>query len=430
MAVFVLDKKKKPLMPCSEKRARLLLERGKARVHRMYPFTIRLTERVDGDRQPVRVKIDPGSKVTGVAVVREEGAIHHALWLGEIHHRGKHISRKLQQRAGYRLGRRNRNLRYRAPRFLNRTRAKGWLPPSLQHRVNTTMAWVHRIQRLAPVTAISQELVRFDLQKMENPEISGIEYQQGTLQGYEVREYLLEKWGRKCAYCGSEDVALQIEHIDPKTNGGSNRINNLCLSCKPCNTRKGKLDIRTFMKNKQERLQKILAQAKKPLKDAVAVNATRWTLYSSLKDTGLPVESCSGGRTKYNRTRFGIAKEHALDALCVGDVDDVTPIPFVTGIKCTGRGSYQRSRVDASGFPRGYISRQKTVEGFRTGDMVMAVVPAGKNAGIHFGRVAVRLSGYFNIQCATGVVQGISHKHCEMISRSDGYGYQNTCFLP
>jgi len=73
LAVFVLDKRKRPLMPCSEKRARLLLERKRARVHRLVPFTIRLVDRTVETSvvQPVRIKIDPGSRTTGLALVRE-----------------------------------------------------------------------------------------------------------------------------------------------------------------------------------------------------------------------------------------------------------------------------------------------------------------------------------------------------------------------
>ncbi|WP_197047582.1 HNH endonuclease, partial [Planktothrix serta] len=68
------------------------------------------------------------------------------------------------------------------------------------------------------------------LQQLENPEISGIEYQQGELQGYEVRQYLLEKWSRKCAYCGVENVPLEVEHIHPKSQGGTDRISNLTVA--------------------------------------------------------------------------------------------------------------------------------------------------------------------------------------------------------
>src|SRR5437763_16111767 len=172
MAVFVVDKRKKPLMPCSEKRARLLLERGKAVVHRRYPFTIRLKERVGGAVQPVRLKVDPGAGTTGVALVREAGDGQHVLHLAEIAHRGATIHKRMLQRAAFRRRRRSANLRYRARRFDNRRRPKGWLPPSLQSRIDSTTAWVRRYRMLAPVAAISVEHVRFDMQRMRKPDIA------------------------------------------------------------------------------------------------------------------------------------------------------------------------------------------------------------------------------------------------------------------
>ncbi len=427
MAVFVLDKHKKPLMPCSEKRARLLLERRKAVVHTIAPFTIRLKERVGGLIQPVRIKIDPGSKTTGFAVVREEkeegGTTARILFQAELHHRGGQIKKKLDQRRAFRRGRRSR-LRYRKPRFDNRTRPSGWLPPSLRHRVDTTLSWVERFRRRVPVSGLSQELVRFDTQRLENPEISGTLYQQGTLFGYEVREYLLEKWGRQCAYCGAKNVLLEIDHIRPGSRGGSDRVANLALACRPCNETKGNRPVGEFLAKRPEVLNRVLSRAKAPLKDAAAVNNTRRALFERLSATGLPVETGSGGRTRWNRIRFGIPKGHSLDAACVGSVDRVTGWNApVLAIKATGRGAYQRTRLDAFGFPRGYLTREKRHFSFQTGDRVRAVVPAGKKAGTHVGRVAVRASGSFNIQTGSGVVQGISHKHCRLIQRSDGYGY-------
>ena len=322
MAVFVLDKRKRPLMPCSEKRARLLLARGRAVMVRVHPFTIRLKDRIGGEMQALRLKLDPGGKTTGLALVREaEGGEQHVCWLGEIAHRGQAIRDALLQRRGFRRRRRGVNLRYRAPRFNNRTRPAGWLAPSLQHRVDTTMAWVTRLTRLAPVTALSQERVRFDMQAMENPEVSGVEYQQGELAGYEVREYLLEKWGRQCAYCPATDVPLQVEHIVATACGGTNRVSNLTLACRKCNEAKGTQRIEDFLAHDPARLARIKAQAKAPLKAAAAVNSTRWALFNALRDTGLPVETGTGGRTKWNRTRLGIPKGHALDAACVGVVE-------------------------------------------------------------------------------------------------------------
>lgn len=436
MAVFVVDRHKKPLMPCSEKRARKLLARGRARVHRLMPFSIRLVDRTVNESalQPVKIKLDPGSQTTGIAVVRESetvddatGEIHttvHVLNLLELHHRGQQISASLTARRQMRRRRRG-NLRYRKPRFLNRgNKNTGWIAPSLQHRVDTVSAWVNRFQRLAPITGMAQELVRFDLQQMDNPEISGIEYQQGTLAGYETREYLLNKWNRECAYCGAKNAPLQIEHITPKAKGGSNRISNLALACTDCNQRKGSQEISVFLVKDPMRLARIQAQAKRPLKDAAAVNTTRWALFNTLKNTGVPVTMWSGGRTKFNRAQLHIPKTHALDAACVGNIDAIRDWNKPTlAIKATGRGSYQRTRLNAYGFPRGYLTRQKRIKGFQTGDMVKAEVTKGKKTGSYVGRVAVRESGSFNLQTAQGVVQGIGYRCCKVIQRADGYGY-------
>ena len=436
MSVFVLDQSGRPVMPCTEKRARLLLARGRARVHRLVPFVIRLTDRqrVSCAVQPLRLKLDPGSKFTGLALAREVECIAPdtgelasgvvVLNLFELMHRGRQISEALTARRQMRSRRRG-CLRYRAPRFLNRgNKGKGWLAPSLQHRVDTAMAWVGRIRRWAPITAISSELVRFDMQLMQNAEISGVEYQQGVLAGYEVRAYLLAKFDHKCVYCDAKDVPLQVEHIHPKARGGTNRVSNLTLACGACNTKKAARDINEFMAKEPERLARILAQVKKPLKDAAAVNSTRWSLVTALKATGLPVETSTGGRTKFNRSRFDIPKTHALDAVCVGDLDFATDWCVPTQVlKCTGRGSYQRTRLDKYGFPRGYLMRTKKAKGFQTGDMVKAVVTKGLKLGTYTGRVAVRANGNFNIQTSAGLVTDIGHRNCLLRQRADGYGY-------
>lgn len=434
MAVFVLDKVGKALMPCCEKRARLLLARGRARVHRVVPFVIRLVDRTRTTSavQPLRLKLDPGSKMTGLALVRDTeradrstGEVQRGaavLNLFELAHRGRQISEALTARSALRRRRRGR-LRHRAPRFKNRTRPAGWLAPSLRHRVDTIMAWVRRLAGWAPVLAVSSELVRFDLQALENPEIKGADYQRGTLAGYEVREYLLAKWENKCCYCDAQSVPLNIEHLVARARGGSNRVTNLAVACVPCNRRKAAQPLAVFVKDK-DRLARILAQCVRPLKDAAAVNATRWALAAALGKTGLVLELASGGRTKFNRIQLDIPKTHALDAVCVGELLAVTAWRRPTlRVKCTGRGSYQRTRLDKFGFPRGYLTRSRRVHGFQTGDLVRADVPAGKKAGVHIGRVAVRASGSFNIQRGGDVLQGVPSRYCHLVQRSDGYGY-------
>ncbi|MHB1918666.1 MAG: RNA-guided endonuclease IscB, partial [Acidimicrobiales bacterium] len=304
------------------------------------------------------------------------------------------------------------------------------LAPSLRHRVDNTMSMLTRLSRWAPVMGVHLELVRFDTQQMEDPEVSGVEYQQGTLVGFEVREYLLEKWERRCAYCGAEGVPLNLDHITPKSKGGTNRVSNLALACVPCNQEKDNREltgwlVQWFGEEEGHRVSsRVLATAKAPLKDAAAVNSTRWALHQALKSTGLPVRTGSGGETKWNRTRCSLGKSHALDALCVGDTPGVVSYPAtVTLAKATGRGSYSRTRPDAYGFPRLYLPRTKVHHGFSTGDLVRAVVPKGKHQGTHVGRVAVRSSGSFNIKTKGATVQGISHRHCTLLQRGDGWEY-------
>ena len=271
------------------------------------------------------------------------------------------------------------------------------------------------------------ELVKFDLQQMENPEISGVQYQQGTHFGYEIRQYLLEKWDRACSYCGRKDVPLQVEHIQAKANGGTDRVSNLCLACNACNQAKGTQDIRTFLAEKPDLLAHILAQAKASLKDAAVVNTTRWALYERLLPLGLPIECGSGGLTKFNRTQRGLPKEHWIDAACVGKR---TPLQLkVTGvlpllIAATGHGSRQKCNVNKVGFPCSKPKGAKKVKGYQTGDEIRAVVTTGTKQGIYVGRVLVRASGSFDIRTRTGRMKGISYRFCTPIHRCDGYSYQ------
>jgi 5-methylcytosine-specific restriction endonuclease McrA len=283
---------------------------------------------------------------------------------------------------------------------------------------------VRKLMRLAPVEAILQELVRFDLQQIENPEISGVEYQQGKLAGYEVREYLLEKWGRKCAYCSKKDVPLEVEHIRPRSKGGSNRMANLTLACHSCNQSKGNRDVADFLSGKPNLLRQIQSKAKNPLKDAAAVNSTRWALFNALKATGLSVSASSGGRTKFNRIRLGFPKAHWIDAACVGEVEMLelcTLQPLL--IRGAGHGTRQMCGTDKFGFPSWHRSNVQFYFGFQTGDIVHAVVTSGKKVGSYSGRVLCRKSGRFDVQINAGRVQGISHKYCGFVHRNDGYAY-------
>jgi 5-methylcytosine-specific restriction endonuclease McrA len=417
---FVLNHNKQPLDPIHPSIARRLLKAGKAAVFRMYPFTIIYKREVNQTPTPIEIKLDPGSKTTGIALLQNDKVV----WAAELTHRGRNISASLESRRAIRRNRRARKTRYRPARFLNRTRQSGWLAPSLQHRVDTTLTWVNKLIKFAPIGSIVQELVRFDLQQLEHPEISGIEYQQGELLGYEVREYLLNKWNRQCTYCEAKDVPLQVEHVKPKASGGTNRISNLCLACDKCNKKKGVLDIKVFLAKKPELLKKIQSQLKAPLKDAAAVNSTRWALFNRLKLTGLPVSTGSGGSTKFNRTKLGLPKTHWLDAACVGVVETLeilTNQPLL--IKSQGHGTRQMCGTDKYGFPTRHRTNKKIHFGFQTGDLVKAIVTGGKKIGTYFGRILCRASGSFDVTTSSGRVAGISAKYCQTTQQKDGYNY-------
>ena len=229
----------------------------------------------------------------------------------------------------------------------------------------------------------------------------------------------------KCAYCGAENVPLEIEHIVPKARSGSNRISNLTIACRKCNQEKSDRPIEEFLQGREELLKKIQNQAKKSLKDAAAMNATRKILLDELKKLRCKVYTRTGARTKWNRMQFGVPKEHWLDALCVGD--DVSAVSGINKpvleVECTGRGLHQRVLLDSVGFPRAYRMRKKQIHGFMTGDMVYVNKPKGKDKGIYVGRVAIRKSGSFDVTIEQGKKIRVSWKYCRLISRNDGYKY-------
>jgi 5-methylcytosine-specific restriction endonuclease McrA len=422
MNVFVIDKNKKVCNPVHPGTARLLLKKGKAVIFRQFPFTIILKVESHETVKPLRLKIDPGSKTTGVAVINAAGEI---IFIAEIHHRRYIITEAMTSRGSVKRSRRSRNTRYRKPRFNNRTSKH--LPPSIESNICHTVTWVTRFLKISPVTEISIEEAKFDTQRMQNPEISGVEYQQGELRGYEVREYLLEKFNRTCAYCQGKNIPLEIDHITPKSRGGSDRVSNLTLACKPCNQEKGNKTATEYGHPHVENL------AKKPLRDASAMNVTRPILLKRLQALNLPIETGTGAQTKYNRIQRGLEKTHYNDAACVGSS---TPqiLKFrctrVLVIKATGHGSRQMCRVDKYGFPRTGSKKEKRQFGFQTGDMVKAVVVKGKKKGTYTGKVAVRSSGYFNITTPTGVVQGINHSYYRLLHKADGYSYSFIEVLP
>lgn len=419
--VFVLDKNKKALSPTTNARARELLAHGKAVVHKVYPFIIRLKESKSCN-QTYSIKLDPGANVTGGAIVDEEKAF----FFFEILHRGKQIKKALLQRSGVRRARRNRNTRYRKPRFQNRRRVPNWLAPSVKSRADNIISITNKLARYTPINRVVIERVSFDVSQMASDvKLQGVDYQNGVLKDNKLRSFVLSKYNNTCAYCNGEshDTRLEIDHMNPKSNGGSNSTQNLILSCRTCNEQKGKLSLKEFGKLVEKDFSKL--EPRKLPKDASIIQSARnYTINELVKNFG--VQTAEGWETSLNRVQVNLPKEHYYDALCVGSEYNYKIITdTVLILKATGRGSRQMCLMDKYGFPRtSPKAKTKSIKGFTTGDMVSANVLSGKKQGKYFGRVATRSSGSFNISTSNGLIQGVASKYCKIIQKGDGYDYQ------
>ena len=302
LRVPVLNMRREPLMPTTAQKARKLLEEDKAKVISRTPFVIQLLYPTGEAKQDIVLGIDAGYTNIGYSAI----IATKELMSGELKLRSN-IKKLIEMKRMYRQGKRTLKW-YREPRFNNRSRRDSWLAPSLEHRLQTHIRLIDQIKQILPITKVIVEVASFDTQKMQNPEISGIEYQQGELQGYEIREYLLEKWHRKCVYCKKKDIPLEVEHITPKSRGGSNRVSNLTISCHECNQKKGNKTAEEFG------YPEIQKQAKESLRAAAFMNNIRWKLVNIL--------NCNwtyGYITKHNRIKNGLEKSHVNDAFVIAN---------------------------------------------------------------------------------------------------------------
>ena len=400
--VYVLSAAGTPLMPTQRYgHVRRMLRSGRAKVVRRTPFTMQLTYESTSYVQPVSLGIDTGSKHIGVSAVTES----RELYAGQVELRDD-ISGNLTARRQYRRSRRSRKTRYSKPRFDNRVRSKhkGWLAPSVEAKIGAHMRVISNVCSILPINRITVEIAAFDTQKMRNPEISGIEYQQGTLMGYEIRGYLAEKFSHKCCYCGKPQgngVHFEVEHLTPKARGGSDRIANLGWSCHDCNEKKGTMTCEEFG-HPEARM-----EAEAGMKHAAHMSIMRWTLYRRLKTVyGDKLYMTYGSMTSYRRNAAGLNKTHVGDARCISGYPDAEPSCetfFQKKVRCHNRQVYK-----AKTYKGGVRKRNQApylVKGFRLFDKVEY---AGQECFI-FGR---RSSGYFDIRKLDGtkVHAGVSYK--------------------
>lgn len=417
-----------------------MLKSGRAVVHKRYPFTIRVKDCLvsNCEVQPLTLKIDPGSKTTGIAISftqkKDDVIKENSIFLCELEHNSAKITNDMSSRASLRRGRRCRKTRYRQPRFNNRTKPKGWLAPSVRARVNGVQNLCDKLKALSNIQKVDVEYASFDMQKMVSPGIEGVEYQQGTLLGYEVREYILQRDNHTCVYCDVKNVPLNIDHWIPRNprkgeEKGTDRIGNLVLSCISCNKKKSNIPGEEFVTDKK-RLAAIQAKMTKKLVDATQTNILRKFIYNEFceKYGANNVRGWNGARTKYNRHKFNINKTHSLDALCVGDIHEIKipKNPSVLCIKAMGRGNRQMCQTDKFCFPKNIRSRTRKINGYQTGDIVEVNI-SKQGRLIPCGRYVVRLTksaGTFKGFILDKRV-GISVKDIKKIlHRADGYDYR------
>jgi len=303
MLVYVLNKYGKPLMPCHPAKARILLKQGKAKVVKRTPFTIQLLYGSSGYKQPVILGIDSGYTYVGLSAITNKREVYAA----EVILRND-ISKLLTERRQYRKFRRYRKTRYRKARFLNRRKPKGWLPPSLQHKLDSHVKIVEQIKKILPITKIVIEVASFDIQKIKNPDISGKEYQNGEQTDFwNVREYVLYRDRHTCQACKgkSKDQVLQIHHIIPRSKGGTDRPDNLITLCRTCHKKlhDGKLKLK-FNKIKN-------------FKAETFMSTIRWKIVDKLKEAGFLVEITYGHITKQRRIQLRLSKNHINDAFII-----------------------------------------------------------------------------------------------------------------
>lgn len=302
--VYVISKDGKPLMPCKEAKARHLLEQNKAKVVKILPFTIQLLSECENITQPISLGIDAGSKHIGISATTEKRVLYEA----DVELRNDIVD-LLSSRREARCSRRNRKTRYRQARFNNRRRKEGWLAPSVMQKIQTHLNIVASVHKILPISKINIEVASFDIQKIKNPEISGIEYQQGEQLGFwNVREYVLARDGFICQCCKgrTKDKILNVHHIESRKTGG-NSPGNLVTLCKTChqNFHKGIIQLPKTIRRTNS------------FRNAAFMGIMRWACYNKLKEQYPNVNLTYGYITKKSRIENNLPKEHYIDARCI-----------------------------------------------------------------------------------------------------------------
>lgn len=399
--VYVLNINKEPLMPCTKAKARKLLKENKAKIVNYTPFTIQLIFECENKTQDITLGVDAGSKMIGLSATTTEKE----LFSSEVELRNDIVD-KLSTRRQNRRTRRNR-LRYRKSRFLNRVsrKKKGWLAPSIEHKINTHLKVIENVHKILPITKIIVETASFDIQKIKNPNISGTEYQQGEMEGWNVREYILFRDNHTCQHCKgkSKDKVLNVHHIESRKIGG-NAPNNLITLCRTCHKdyHAGKINLK--IKRGQS------------FKDATFMGVMRWTFYNRLKELYSNVNMTFGYITKNTRITNGLEKSHRVDARCISGNPLAKPSNewyYQRKVRCNNR-QIHKAKILKNGKKK-LNQAPYIVKGYRLFDKVSL---NGVECFI-FGR---RATGYFDLRMLDGSVisRGKSYKQLKLLQKRKG----------
>ena len=395
MFVYMLNCYGQPLMPCQPRQARLLLKEGKAKVVKMVPFTIRLLYGSSGYTQEVSLGIDAGTHHIGVSATTEQRVFFEAEVLPRTDMQGV-----LATRRQFRRARRNRNMRYRKKRFLNRKRPQGWLSPSVQHKVDCHLKTIRLVHQILPVSRTTIEGAQFDLQKIRHPEVEGKEYQEGPQLGFwNVREYVLFRDKHCCQWClgKSKDPIFNVHHIESRKTGGDSP-DNLITLCETCHDQIH----RTHQEHTIER-------QSRGFRDATHMGMIRWRMYEQAKAMYPNVHLTYGYITKHTRITHHLEKLHLIDARCISQ----HPLAVSHGtwylIKQVRRNNRQLHKATIrKGGKRQRNTAPKSVHGFRLFDCV-------KYQGtccFVFGR---RSSGYFDLRLLDGTKISASASYKKLV---------------
>ena len=380
--VYVQSVDGAPLMPCSEAKARHLLKQHRARRVRNTPFTIRLKSVVDGHVQPVSLGVDPGYRHIGLSATTDDRVLFEAV--AECR---TDIPKLMEKRRSLRRGRRHRKTRYRKARFNNRVHSKhrGWLAPSVEQRIGYHIHLIDFVCRLLPISRIVIEEAKFDMQRIENPDIEDVGYQHGPQYGFDnVKEYVRWRDGYKCQHChhkSGSDIKLEVHHIIQRKDGGTDHRDNLVTLCHDCHAA-------------LHRGEFVLSKPEGGYKDPTFMNQMRKKLVERLKAKyGNMVHITFGYITRIERTAAELHKDHNTDARTISGNPETKPdnvVWRITKHRCHRRNLHRE--VPGKGGIRQSKRSPYKVRGFHLHDKVL-IYETGQIGYI----TGLRSSGKFQI---------------------------------